>query len=159
MAVVDTKEFFSNSDLLDRLVLRQLSHIKGNWELAWDYGKGAYESEENSYATLLNKLIEELGGINPPASYHYHEDCLVECLLKNSNWNLKKVGGLWVCGDYATVLEQGSFDDTDQKKLMLATLGRIKAAIDRNQLHFDDMEWSHQTMLADVLAVILYHRT
>jgi hypothetical protein len=39
-----------------------------------------------------------------------------------------------------------------------AAAGRIHAAIDRGQLHFDDMEWSHQVILAGVLAAILYHR-
>lgn len=42
--------------------------------------------------------------------------------------------------------------------LVEATAGRIKAAIDRGQNHFDDMERSHQVILAGVLVAILYHR-
>lgn len=156
---IDTKEFFSNSELLDYLVLRPLSHIKGNWEVSWDEGKQEYETEEESYAKLLNHLIEELSRVNPPSRYHDNEDCLAEYVKSNLNWNIKKIGGRWVGEDYAAILEQGGFDDIDEENLILVSAGRIKAAIDRNQIHFDDMEQSHQKMLADVLAIILYHRT
>jgi hypothetical protein len=158
--IIDTKEFFSNSDLLDHLVLRPLSHIKANWEITWDRDKQEYETEEESYAELLNLLIEELSHVNPPSRYHENEDCLAEYVISSKlNWNIKKVGGRWVGEDYAFILEQGGFYDIDEENLILATAGRIKAAIDRNQIHFDDMEQSHQKMLADVLAIILYHRT
>ena len=56
------------------------------------------------------------------------------------------------------MLEQGGFNDIDEKNLVLSACGRVKAAIDRGQLHFDDMEKFHRKMLADVLAIILYHR-
>ena len=55
--MIDTKTFFCNSDLLDCLVLRPLSHIKSNWELTWDGNKQKYENEKDSYAQLLNQLI------------------------------------------------------------------------------------------------------
>ena len=41
-------------------------------------------------------------------------------------------------------LEQGGFSDDDQQNLLIAAAGRIKVAIDYNQLHFDDMEKGHQ---------------
>ena len=159
LSVINTKEFFSNSDLLDYLVLRPLSHIKGNWELTWDGDRQEYEPEEDSYAVLLNQLIEELCCVNPPSRYHDNEDRLAEYVRANLNWDIKKVGRRWVGEDYAAILEQGDFDDIDEENLILAVAGRIKAAIDRDQLHFDDMEQSHQKMLADVLAIIFYHRT
>ena len=40
---------------------------------------------------------------------------------------------------------------------MLAAAGRIKAAIDRGQLTYEDMESSHRRMLSVVLSVILYN--
>ncbi len=156
---IDTKEFFRNSDLLDQLVLRQLSHIKGNWELTWDEEKQGYIPEENSYADLLNKLIEEMGQVDPPAKYHDNEDCLAEHVKSNCNWDIKKVNGRWIRADYPSILEQGAFDDIDKNNLIFAAVGRIKVAIKQKQFHFDDMEQSHQRMLADVLAIILYHRT
>ena len=157
--MINTKKFFRNCDLLARLVLRQLSHIKENWELTWDDTKQKYIPEENSYSESLNKLIEEMEHIDPPAKYHDNEDCLAEYVKINLNWDIKKVNGRWIGADYPSVLEQGAFNDIDQENLILAAVGRIKAAIMKKQYHFDDMEQSHQKMLADVLAVILYHRT
>ncbi len=157
--MIDTKEFFRQSDLLDRLSLRPLSHIKGNWELSWDGDNEKYEPEDDSYAEKVNQLIEELGRVDPPQKYHENEDCLAEYVLDNLNWKIKKVNGRWVGQDYAVILEQSGFDDSAEENLVLAASGRIKAAIDRNQHHFDDMELSHQKMLAEVIAIILYHRT
>ena len=157
--MIDMKEFFSQSDLLDRLALRQLSHIKGNWELIWDGEKDEYEQEEDSYAAHVNNLIEELSKLEPPLKYHDNEDCLAEYAQANLDWKIEKVNGRWVGVEYAVILEQGGYDDIDEKNLKLAAAGRIKAAIERNQYHSDDMEVSHQKMLADVLAIILYHRS
>ncbi|NUN66745.1 hypothetical protein HCU40_18765 (plasmid) [Pseudanabaena biceps] len=163
--MIDMKEFFGNSDLLDLLVLRQLSHIKGNWELIWDRENEEYEPEENSYAEEVNQLIEELSLVEPPEKYHKNEDSLAEYLIANLNSEITKVNGRWVRAAYtsraiyASILEQGGFHDIDQTNLILAAAGRIKAAMDRKQNHFDDMERSHQEMLADVIAIILYHRT
>lgn len=156
--MIDTKTFFHNSDLLDRLILRPLSHIKSNWELTWNNKKQKYENEKDSFAQLLNQLVKELGSVNPPARYHDNEDCLAEYVKSNFNWKIKKVTGRWEGEDYAAILENGGFHDSDEENLILAAAGRIKAAINRGQLHFDDMEQSHQKILAEVLAIILYHR-
>jgi hypothetical protein len=157
--MIDTKEFFGRSDLLDRLSLKQLSHIEGNWELTWNSENHKYEPEEDSYAEKVNQLIEELGQVNPPKEYHENEDCLAEYVRANLNWKIEKVNGRWIGEDYTAILEQGGFDNINEKSLVLAAAGRIRAALDRNQRHFDDMEQSHQKILADVIAIILYHRT
>lgn len=157
--MIDAKKFFEQSDLLDRLALRQLSHIKGNWELIWDDEDRKYEPEEDSYAEKVNQLIEELGRVDPPKKYHENEDCLAEYVIANLNWKIKKVNSRWVGEDYAAILEQGGFNDIDEQNLILAAAGRIMAAVDRGQHHFDDMEQSHQKMLSEAIAIILYHRT
>jgi len=153
------KTFFEWSDLFDYLVTRQLSHIRINWELTWDHDEKNYEPEEDSYAGDINNLIIELSKINPPAKYHDNEDRLAEYCISRLGWDIKKIKGRWVGSDYASVLEQGGFDDIDQNNLLKAACGRVKAALEREQLHFDDMEKFHQMMLANVLAVILYHRS
>jgi hypothetical protein len=150
--------FFSKSDLLDYTVLRPLSHIKANWELSWNFTGDEYEEEQNSYAKDLNNLIAELEKCKPPKKYHQNEDRLADYLIKSLKWPIYKKGNKWVGADYASILEQGGFKDFDQKELMLAAAGRIKAARNRNQGHFDDMEESHRRMLAAVLSIILYHR-
>jgi len=153
------KSFFKQSDSLSYLVTRQLSHIKCNWELIWDPEKQEYFPEEDSYAELLNQLINDLNAVNPPSRYHENEDCLADYVISNLKWNIKKVRGRWVGQDYAAILEQGGFNDINQENLILAAAGRIKAAINRKQLNFDEMELSHQKILGNVLACILYHRT
>ena len=104
----------------------------------------------------FNQLIEDLGLVEPPEKYHTNEDGLAEYVIANLNWKINKVNGRWIGADYALILEQGGFHDIEN--LILAAAGRIKAAMDRNQNHFDDMEEFHQKMLADVIAIILYHR-
>lgn len=153
------KDFFRSSELLDALALRQLSHINGNWELAWNESLEQYEPEDHSFAAKVNELIEELSSLKPPLRYHDNEDRLAERVRDRLGWNLKKVGKKWVCEDYPVVLEQGSFNDAGQRELLLAAAGRIKAAIEYGQMHFDEMERSHQKILADVLAIVLYHRS
>ena len=155
----DIISFFHRCGYLDYLVTRPLSHIRPNWELTWDYEKGQYLVEEESYANLLNILIDELSNVNPPSKYHDHEDRLAEHVISDLGWSVRKINGRWVGEDYEAILEQGSFSDIQQNNLVLAAAGRIKAAIIRGQLHFDDMEQSHQKILAGVLACILYHRT
>lgn len=152
------KEFFGWSDLFDYMVTRQLSHIKANWELTWDHAEKKYEHEENSYAEIINKLVLEISNLDPPAKYHDNEDRLAEYCKESLNWDIKKIGGRWVGSDYASILEQGGFKDNDEYNLCLAACGRVKAALDRGQIHFDDMEEVHRKMLADVIAIILYHR-
>lgn len=151
-------EFFRHSELLDALSLRQLSHMKHNWELTWDDEREQYEPEEDSFAQKVNDLIVELSDIKPPRRYHDHEDRLAQHVIDRLGWDIRKVGARWVGQDYPSILEQGAFGVEAQKELLLAAAGRIKAAIRLGQRHFDDMEESHRKMLADVLAVILYHR-
>ena len=157
--VIDSISFFSQCDFLDCFVLRQLDHIRPNWELSWSGEPELYEPEEDSYAENLNNLIRELGSVAPPKKYHDHEDRLAEYVIAKLNWKIEKKNGRWVGQDYSSILGQGGFGDLDEENLVLAAAGRIKAAIDRGQTNFDEMEMGHQIMLADVLAVILYHRT
>lgn len=147
------------SDLLDYMVNRELSHIRANWELTWNHSEQKYEPEEDSYAELLNELFRELSAVEPPSKYHDNEDRLAEYLRNNSLWKIRKVKGRWVGAPYESILEQGGFSDIDQKDLVLAASGRIKAAINHGQMHFDDMEESHRYILSIVIVIILYHRT
>ena len=117
--MIDTKAFFKRSDILDYLTLRQLSHIKQNWELMWDDDEARYEPEADSYAEKLNQLIIELGQIDPPKKYHKNEDCLAEYVIANLNWKIKKLHGRWIGEDYAAILEQGGFNDIAEKNLLL----------------------------------------
>ena len=151
--------FFHRCEYLDYLVARPLSHIRPNWELIWDHENEKYLVEEESYSNLLNILISELCAVNPPSKYHDNEDRLAEHVISDLGWKVRKINGRWVGEDYEAILEQGSFSDIQQKNLVLAAAGRIRAAIVRGQLHFDDMEQGHQKILAGVLSCILYHRT
>ena len=151
--------FFYNSEDLDMMVLKPLSHIEGNWELTWDNCTKAYAPEEDSFAEQLNKLITEIEQTNPPAKYHDNEDILVEYVRDKLNWQVSKVNGRWVGNDYQSMLEQGGFDDTDEKNLILAAAGRMKTAIRFGQIHFDDIEEGHKKIFAAVLSIILYHRS
>jgi hypothetical protein len=107
---------------------------------------------------LINDLVIELSGLNPPPKYHDNEDRLAEYCKARLGWDIKKVGAHWVGSDYASILEQGAFDDIDQNHLRLAAVGRVKAALARGQLHFDNMEPCHRDMLAEVIVIILYFR-
>jgi hypothetical protein len=152
------KDFFRWSDVFDRMVTRPLSHIKGNWELTWNHDTQSYEEENDSFARIINELIVELSELNPPLKYHDNEDRLVEYCKESLGLKIQKIGNRWVGSDYGFVLEQGGSKDLNEENLSLAACGRIKAAIDRGQLHFDEMEEFHRKMLADVIAIILYHR-
>jgi len=155
---MELRSFFEDSSLLDYLVLRPLSHIRGAWELRWSLESGAYAEEPDSFAALLNGLITELAAIKPPSRYHDSEDRLAEYVRKKLNWPICKVRMRWVGADYDVILQQGAFDDVDQSELLIAAAGRIQAARDQGQLHFNDMEESHQRMLAAVLSIILWQR-
>jgi len=152
-------QFFKQSDWLDYMVTKPLSHIYPNWELTWDYQKNQFAVEEDSYAEMLNNLILELDSVKPPRKYHVNEDFLAEYVKENLNWNIEKVGNKWKCAEYSAILEQGGFGDIDEVNLVNAAAGRIHAAKKLGQNHFDDMEKGHQKILAYVLAIILYHRT
>lgn len=152
------KDFFANSNSLDYLVLRQLSHISLSWELQWDHNKNEYIRDDDSFAGLLNDLILELANTASPPKYHDNEDTLAEYVKERLNWRIEKVGNRWIGNDYESILEQGGFNDLDEKNLIQAAAGRVKASIEHGQPHFDDMEEGHQKILAGVLVIILYHR-
>ncbi|RUA30990.1 MAG: hypothetical protein DSY77_13420 [Bacteroidetes bacterium] len=152
------KNFFTNSDLLDIMVLRPLSHINMNWELTWGKNSEEYQRESDSFAPKLIELINEISETTPPAKYHDNEDCLAKYVIESLNWKITKKGNRWEGVDYESILEQGGFKDINEKNLVKAATGRIKAAIKRDQIHFDDMEESHQRMLAIVMVIIIYLR-
>lgn len=154
------KLFFANSDsdFLDLEVLRPLSHIKGNWELSWDSTTERYKEEQDSFAKLLNELIDDLDAASPPSRYHDNEDRLAEYVRDNLNWSIRKVGASWIGVDYDLIIEQGGFGDLEERNLVLAAAGRIRAAQVRGQFHYNEMEESHRKMLGSVLSVILFHR-
>lgn len=153
------RRFFAWSDSLDHLVLRPLSHIRSAWEITWDHQAGQYEPEPDSFAGDLNLLIEELATTRPPARYHDNEDRLAQYVVDRLHWPIFKQGNRWMGADYATILEQGGFDDIDQEELLLAAAGRVHAALKHKQTHLDEMEESHRDMLAAVLTIILYQRS
>ncbi len=150
--------FFANSDYFDYLVTRPLSHVYPLWELIWDSDSGCYQPDEDGLAQKVNEIIREVEQLSPPARYHDSEDRLAEFVIERLGWPVRKVGNRWVGGDYSVILQQGGFSDADQRELMLAAAGRIQAARRHRQSHFDEMEDSHQRMLAAVLCAILYHR-
>jgi hypothetical protein len=153
------KPFFADSDRLSDEVLKLLVHLRPSWELTWNATTDSYVEEESSYAAILNLLILELDSVVPPAKYHDNEDRLAEYVRKNLKWRVHKIGNRWVGADYSQILEQGGFEDIEETDLILAVAGRIRAAVDRGQAHFDDMEDAHRQMLGAILAIILYHRT
>ena len=160
------QDFFSCSELVDYEVLRALSHIRPNWELTWSLNNEIYESEDDSFASLFNKLIEELATSTPPSRYHDNENALAEYVQQHLNWGIHRQGNIWINrdgkrlapDDYITTLAQGAFHDVDEQELIAAAAGRIQAALDRGQNHFDDVEESHRRIIAGVLYSILYHR-
>ena len=153
------RDFFAQSDFLDYLVLRPLSHIRPNWEITWDRGSNRYAPEDDSFAGLVNELIDDLSQASPPKRYHDHEDRLAEYVRDGHlRWPIRKDGQRWVGADYQSILEQGAYGDIDLADLLLAAAGRVHAALRRGQMHFDDMEESHRRMLGAVLSIALYHR-
>lgn len=156
---LEIREFFAHSEFLDYVVLRPLSHIRGNWESTWDRGSGRYLPEEDSFADALNGVIDDLAAATIPSAYHDHEDRLAEYVRDGHlRWPIRKIGKRWVGMDYRVILEQGGFRDLDQRDLVAAAAGRVSAAVQLGQLQFDDMEESHREMLGVVLSIILYHR-
>lgn len=143
---------------MDREVLRPLSHARLNWELMWDHDAKRYEPEDDSFAQDLNELIEHIANSPRPDRYHDNEDVVANYLVTEGA-SIKKEKGRWVGMDYDNILAQGGFDDIDQQHLRLAATGRVCAAIERGQLHYDDMEDGHRKMLAQILTIILYHGT
>jgi hypothetical protein len=150
--------FFAKSDLLDRMTLRPLSHITLNWEATWDPEKHQYTPEENSFVADLNTVIDLLATYERSSHYHEHEDTLAEHTLRELRWPIQKKGGRWIGADYQAILEQGAFSEFGQEKLIAAATGRVHAAMDFGQLHFDDMEEGHLNMLAGLITIIIFHR-
>ena len=133
------KDFLARSDLVDHEVLRPLSHIRANWETWWNGGDDIFVGDENELIDLLNQLMLALDTVSPPARYHDNEDRLAEFVINTLRWPIRKQGARWTGADYQQILEQGGFDDLDQSELVQAAAGRIQAAIDRGQTHFDEM--------------------
>lgn len=162
----DIRKFFEPSSFIEHEVLRPLSHIRANWDLCIDAESGRYLEEENSFAALFNALIDELVVTQPPLRYHDNEDRLGEYVQRHLNWKIKKSGRAWINqagsrlqpSDYLALLEQGTFNNEGINNLVLAAAGRVHAAIQNGQMHFDEMERSHQIILAGVLSAILYRR-
>lgn len=150
---------------MEHEVLRPLSHIRANWELQIDTENGRYLDEADTFAWMFNNLIDKLATTTPPSRYHDNEDRLGEYVRDTHNWDIRKSGNTWVNSDgkrlnpsdYLTLLEQGAFKNMGITDLLEAASGRVHAAISRGQSQFDDMERSHQVILAGVLAALLYH--
>jgi hypothetical protein len=152
------KSFFNWSELLDEEITKRLQHIRSNWELQWDFEKKQYIEEDNSFSPELNKLIIEFSKNKPIEDYHMHEDEIVEFLNEKRNIKITKSGKIWNVPDYGQALEQGSFSDIEQHNLKQAAIGRIYAALKRNQNNYDEMEKSHRFILSEILISILYHQ-
>ncbi|UVO55290.1 hypothetical protein [Sphingomonas sp. SUN039] len=153
------RDFFAWSDLLDHDVLHPLAHIKGNWEATWDHTTRRYESEEGSFAKSLNLMIDDIADTAISPRYHDNEDVVARYLASQPGSKIAKVGGRWVGEEYGWTLEQGGFYDIDQGELLTSAIGRVAAALKRDQTHYDMMETGHRMMLADILTIILYHRS
>jgi hypothetical protein len=153
------RDFFANDAMLGCVVLQPLAHIRANWKLIWATHEARYRPEQNSFAELMNDLIEEISKTTPPNRYHDSEDRLVECVREHLNWSISKVNGRWDGADCDSIREQGGFGDVYQTDLVAAATGRIWAALERGQLRFENMEESHRNVLAAVLSIVLYHRS
>jgi hypothetical protein len=154
----DVRSFFAWSNWLDEMVLRPLCHIAANWEVRWDHGEKRYRPEAGSFAEDLNRVVELVATCPRPLKYHDHEDILAENVIRDLKWPIQKKGARWHGEEYAVILEQGAFDDLDQRNLLAAAAGRVQTALDLGQKHFDEMEEGHFHMLAALLSIIIYHR-
>jgi hypothetical protein len=96
--------------------------------------------------------------VDPPVRYHDNEDVLAEAVRIRLGWDIQKMGSRWAGAPYLVILEQGAIRTGLVCELVLAAAGRVIAARKRGQMHFDDMEFHHRQILADVIAVILFCR-
>ncbi|MER8445211.1 hypothetical protein NKH52_18670 [Mesorhizobium sp. M1066] len=149
------RDFFARSPFVPGMVLRRLSHIKHNWEVGWDPHSGRYLPEPFSLAADLNEVIDQIAATTPPGRYHDHEDIIVGCV--SSIFSAEKQGGRWRGDDYGFLLEQGLMMSGRLDDLILAATGRVYAAINSGQKHFDDVEHGHLRMLSDILATIVFY--
>lgn len=153
------RDFFAWSLVLDEDVLRPLAHVKGNWEITWDHDTRRYEHEQDSFAKQLNIMVDDIADTAVSPRYHDNEDVIANYLAGRPQSGIVKKDGRWTGASYGWILEQGGFSDIDQSELLTSAIGRVAAAIDRGQLHYDDMEQGHRLMLGDILTIILYHRS
>jgi hypothetical protein len=153
------RDFFAHSLVLDHDVLRPLAHVKGNWETTWDDTTLRYEHEEDSFAKHLNALVDDIADTAVSTRYHDNEDVVANYVAVRPQSGIVKKDGRWIGASYGWILEQGGFDDIDQGELLTSAIGRVAAAIERKQLHYDEMEKGHRLMLGDILTIILYHRS
>lgn len=153
------ENFFANSALLEYFVTKPLSHIRNNWELTWKEETKCYEIEEDSYANDLNLLIQEIKNTPIPNSYHVNEDLLAEYVKNKLGWPIYKEGDRWMCDDYRAIINQGVFGPDGITNLLQAIAGRVCAARNHGQMHFDDMEQGHRLILGFAMATILYVRS
>ncbi len=155
-SAAQVRTFFAKSDLLDHAVLRPLAHIRPNWEITWDADGERYHTEDESFAHDLNLAIDQIARTEPPKRYHDSEDRLAEYVATTCKWPIVKQGNRWVGANYEHILERGGTYDT--RELVFAAAGRVHAALQRNQMNYDEMEQSHAHMLGAVLAILIYHR-
>lgn len=152
------RDFFENSDFLDIMVLKPLSHIRPDWELSWYGSIDEYKPSVDSFAYELQQLIYEIEACVAPDDYHLHEDIVIKSTPQEFNEEVYKQGRLWIGQSYQILLQNGGLFDDDAKNLVMATAGRIAVAKRHGQLHFDQMDFSHQKILAIIMALVLYHR-
>ena len=152
------RRFYAWCDSLDRFVLRPLSHIAPNWEATWSHGLQQYVPEHDSFAQDLNEIIERIAICPRPSAYHSHEDAIIETSIRKSGWPVQKKGNRWITTDYRSLLQSGSFYDLEQLNLIAAAAGRTQAAMDFDQMSYDNMEEGHQYILSAILSLIIYQR-
>jgi hypothetical protein len=150
--------FFKNSDLLDYEVLRPLSHIRSNWDLSYD-SSGYFIEEPDSFGHAFNSLLNELENTDIPQRYHDNEDQLASYVQDKLDKEIEKIGNRWIGMEYQIILQDGGFFDFNEENLVQSAKGRIIAANNYDQFHYDDMENGHRKLLALVLSLILYHRS
>lgn len=152
---LEVKKFFAQSEYLDQMVLRPLSHIDQDWELI--RGNDGYLAEEGNLSAHLINLIDVLASTEPPKKYHDNEDRLAEYLVSMGS-KIQKKGRYWIGDDYGFVLQQASLaHQLNHEELIFSAAGRVMAAIKHKQRMFDEMEEGHQAMLAAILTILVFN--
>jgi hypothetical protein len=161
-------DFFANSDFLDHVVLRPLSHVAANWELTSIPGPDLYLEEDNSLAGQLNVLIEEISTSNPPRDYHAYENKLAmnypevrsgRYYLEGKLWRDIQSGKLVEKDFVGHMIEQATAAQNDVPDLVLAAAGRVATAFNFRVAHFDDLDRGHMEMLSVIMTDILFRRS
>lgn len=152
---LEVKNFFAQSEYLDQMVLRPLSHLDLEWELI--QGNDGYLLEEGNLSAHLINLIDVLASTVPPKKYHDNEDRLAEYLVSMGS-KIQKKGQYWIGDDYGFVLQQASLaHQLNNEELIFSAAGRVVAAIKHKQYKFDEMEEGHQAMLAAILTILVFN--